>query len=175
MKKLVGEYFCGNKASNYAIENGYLDYRTLSKSFDAVMNNSIIENTSEIGWWEQVNGQIDNEDEIQKLYDKINTLEDSVTEDITPQEEDRINEEIDELWDKIRDLENEQDEIPDIFQSFIISRAGAEILEDWTDEIVFYNEALDMYVWGVTHWGTSWDYVLTDIKLNCGAEAFENI
>ena len=22
-----------------------------------------------------------------------------------------------------------------------------------------------MYVWGVTHWGTSWDYVLTDIEI----------
>ena len=37
-----------------------------------------------------------------------------------------------------------------------------------TDEILFYNETLDMYVWGVTHCGTSWNYVLTDIKLNCG-------
>jgi hypothetical protein len=22
-----------------------------------------------------------------------------------------------------------------------------------------------MYIWGVTHYGTSWDYVLTDIKI----------
>ena len=57
-------------------------------------------------------------------------------------------------------------------QYFIISNNGAEILKDYTNEIVFYNEALDMYVWGVTHWGTSWDYVLTDIRLNCGKEAY---
>lgn len=61
----------------------------------------------------------------------------------------------------------------EIFQYYIISPSGAEILQDWTDEIVFYNGAVDMYVWGVTHWGTSWDYVLTDIKLNCGEAAFE--
>ena len=24
----------------------------------------------------------------------------------------------------------------------------------------------DLYIWGVTHWGTSWDYVLTDIRYN---------
>ena len=34
-----------------------------------------------------------------------------------------------------------------------------------TDEIVYYNEELDMYVWGITHYGTSWDYVLTDIAI----------
>ena len=28
-----------------------------------------------------------------------------------------------------------------------------------------YNEQLDMYLWGITHFGTSWDYVLTDVKL----------
>jgi hypothetical protein len=30
---------------------------------------------------------------------------------------------------------------------------------------VFYNEKLDIYVWGITHFGTAWDYVLTDIKI----------
>ena len=35
-----------------------------------------------------------------------------------------------------------------------------------TNEIVFYSEDLDMYLWGVTHYGTSWDYVLTDIKID---------
>jgi len=52
-----------------------------------------------------------------------------------------------------------------IFQDYIISEYGYEFLSKYTDEIVFYNEKLDLYVWGVTHYGTSWDYVLTDIKL----------
>lgn len=52
-----------------------------------------------------------------------------------------------------------------IFQDYIISEQGYEFLSDHTDEIVFYNEKLDLYIWGVTHYGTSWDYVLTDIKL----------
>ena len=43
---------------------------------------------------------------------------------------------------------------------------AATILKEWTNEIVFYNQELDMYVWGVTHYGTSWDYVLTNIELN---------
>lgn len=53
----------------------------------------------------------------------------------------------------------------EIYQDYIISEYGYEILNEYTDEVVFYNEKLDMYIWGVTHFGTGWDYVLTDIKL----------
>lgn len=53
----------------------------------------------------------------------------------------------------------------DISQDYIISKQGYKFLRDYTDEIVFYNEELDVYIWGVTHYGTSWNYVLTDIKL----------
>ena len=53
----------------------------------------------------------------------------------------------------------------EIFQYYIIDGNGADLLQRWTDEIVYYLPALDMYVWGVTHYGTSWDYVLTDIKI----------
>lgn len=52
-----------------------------------------------------------------------------------------------------------------IMQDYIISKYGCEVLKEYTDEIVFYNEKLDVYVWGVTHWGTSWEYELTDVKL----------
>ena len=80
-------------------------------------------------------------------------------------------------WDTINGIEydEENDTYTDIYQYYIISSNGADILMEYTDEIIFYNEELDLYVWGVTHWGTGWDYVLTDIKLNCGSEAFENI
>ena len=53
----------------------------------------------------------------------------------------------------------------EVYQYYIISDGGARILKDLTDEIVYYHEDLDMYLWGITHYGTSWDYVLTDIKL----------
>lgn len=52
-----------------------------------------------------------------------------------------------------------------IMSDYIISERGYEFLKEYTDEIVFYNENLDIYVWGVTHWGTSWDYELTHTKL----------
>ena len=52
-----------------------------------------------------------------------------------------------------------------VFQDYIITEHGAKLLEELTEELVFYNENLDLYIWAITHFGTSWDYVLTDIKL----------
>ena len=68
------------------------------------------------------------------------------------------------------ELENgiEEDEYGDyleVYQYYIIDNSGARFLGEYTDEIVYYNEELDMYLWGITHFGTSWNYVLTDIKL----------
>lgn len=63
------------------------------------------------------------------------------------------------------ELFDDDDNEREIFQFFIIDENGADILKDYTDEIVMYNSYLDMYVWGVTHFGTSWDYVLTDIQI----------
>lgn len=47
--KLSGEYFCGNKASDYAIKNGFLDYMTLAKAFDAVSSDIISKTDGVIG------------------------------------------------------------------------------------------------------------------------------
>ena len=63
------------------------------------------------------------------------------------------------------DYDEEEDTYVDVFQYYIITWDSAEFLKEHTDEIVYYNENLDMYLWGITHWGTSWDYVLTDIPL----------
>jgi hypothetical protein len=50
-------------------------------------------------------------------------------------------------------------------QDFIISKYGFDILKEYTDEVVFYNERLDIYVWGVSRWGTGWAYELTNVRL----------
>ena len=160
--KLYGTTFCGNEASDYAKENGYLDYATFAKAFDAVMNNSIMENTCEIGYWEQENGIIDNSEEIEELEEQIEDLEEGF-EEYTD-----IQEKIDELKE-----EQEQSYNQDIFQYFIVSGQGAEMIKQYTEDPLFYNETLDMYVWGITHYGTAWSYVLTDVNLNCKEEEFE--
>lgn len=161
--KLYGTTFCGNEASDYAKEQGYLDYATFVKSFDAVMSNDIIQKTWEIiGYWEQENGIIDNSEEIEELEEQLEDLGEG-------------SEKYEDIQEQIEELKEEQEQSynQDIFQYFIVSDQGAEMIKQYTDDPLFYNENLDMYVWGVTHCGTSWDYVLTDVKLNCGQEAFE--
>ena len=155
-----GKYFYGNEVSGYGQEHGYVDYRTLAKAFDAVMNNDIIQKTIDIGYWEQESGFVDHSEEIEELQEEIEEL-------MLDNENDEHTEKIDELQEKINELEEEQENAynAEIYQYYIVDGNGAEILKE-AGEIVFYNEALDMYVWGVTHWGTSWDYVLTDIKCN---------
>lgn len=107
----------GIKVSDYGLENGYLDYHTLSKMVgDMILSNEILEYTGYENW---------------DLY----------SGDV------------------------EEDNYFEIYQYYIISDAGARILSDYTDELVYYHERLDMYLWGITHWGTGWDYVLTDVKL----------
>lgn len=99
-----------------------MDYRTLSKCFDAVLCNNITTLLYEEG--EPVNGSIFDEDEDgNEVYNEI-------------------------------------------FQYYIIDDRGADILQQYTNEIVYYIPSLDIYIWGVTHYGTSWDYVLTDIKID---------
>jgi hypothetical protein len=138
------EYFYGNKISEYGLKNGYVDYRTLAKSFDMVLNNDIIQKTADIGYWETVNGS--------EMYYIDNTTGDYID------------------YDDITDWDNVYENYAEIYQYYIISEPGYRILSELTDEIVFYNEILDMYIWGVTHWGTSWDYVLTDIPVKLEKE-----
>ena len=166
-----GKYFYGNEISEYGQENGYVDYRTLAKAFDAVLNNDIIQKTYDIGYWEQESGFVDNSEEMEELQEKIEEIEEEI-EDLMLEDADENRERIEtlgskkeELTEKIEELEEEQDYQKEIFQYYIVSDNGAEILKE-INEIVFYNEELDMYVWGVTHYGTAWDYVLTDIKCN---------
>lgn len=175
--KLYGTTFCGNEASDYAKEQGYLDYATFAKAFDAVMNNNIMENTCEVGFWEQENGIIDNSEEVDALKEEItdieNRLEFLTDEEI--EEAQMLQEEIGSIQEQIEELKEEQEQSynQDIFQYFIVSDQGAEMIKQYTEDPLFYNETLDMYVWGITHYGTAWSYVLTDVKLDCKEEAFE--
>lgn len=45
----------------------------------------------------------------------------------------------------------------EIFQFYIISDPG--FLLEHTDELVFYDDELHIYVWGITHFGTAWSGV----------------
>ena len=166
----------GETVSEYGLENGYIDYRCLAHVIgDAVLCNDITklfyaDINGEYNEPEQENGIIDNSDEIEELQEQLDELQEQLDELEIETEADKIiytemENAINELQENIDDLEREQDELPEIFQYFIISDNGADFLKRYTDEIVYYIPVLNIYIWGVTHWGTSWDYVLTDIKI----------
>lgn len=160
---IKSNYFYGNEISDYGKENGYVDYSTLAKAFQAVLNNDIISNTLDIGYWEQLSGYVDNSEEIDELLGEAKELEDSI--DLENEEEtEATQEQLDSIYARVDELNEEQERTEEIFQYYIVDDNGAEILQE-CNEIVFYNETLDMYVWGVTHYGTSWSYVLTNIKI----------
>ena len=63
------------------------------------------------------------------------------------------------------DYIEEDDYYIDIYQYFIIDSYDAERLAENTNEIIYYCKDLDLYVLGITHWGTSWSIVPTDLKI----------
>lgn len=78
-------------------------------------------------------------------------------------------------WELINGFEEDEEGLieldpAEVFQWFIVSDNGAQMIQDYTNEILYYHEDLGIYLWGVTHYGTSWDYVLMDIPCNCGYE-----
>ena len=173
---MFGKYFYGNEISNYGRKNGRVDYRTFAKAFDAVLNNDIMGKTwGTCGEWEQESGWTDNSEEIEEIREQIEALEEKrdnlyEIETETADEDERISGEIEGIDEEIRQLENRIDELEDkqndpdeVLQWYIIDDNGARICKEF-GEIVYYNSELDMYLWGVTHYGTAWDYVLTDIE-----------
>lgn len=62
------------------------------------------------------------------------------------------------------DDEDDEDDY-EVFQCFIISDNAAQFFMQFTNELIYYSEELDMYILGVTHLGTAWSYVMTEWKL----------
>lgn len=72
------------------------------------------------------------------------------------------------------DYDEETGEYIDIYQYYIVDfdswrlEQYKEYLEETkkeSDFILWYDNELDIYVLGVSHWGTGWDYVPTEIKI----------
>ena len=146
-------YFYGQPISEYGLKNNRVDYHALAAAMDAVLCNSILEKFPdaelENGSYEyyEYDGERYTYDELHALLDEAEELEDEA-------ESEGIQETLDNPY------------YDEVFQYFIISDNGADILKRETHELVWYIPELDVYVWGITHYGTSWDYVLTEIECN---------
>lgn len=155
MSKLTGTYFYGHEASDYAKKNGYLDYAAFEKAFNAVLNNNIMDFTNEnnIGFWEQENGEIDNSDEIDNLKSQIEEIEDKMEDnDKNSNDYKTFKKEIDEMNNRINELQEQQDNLPEVFQWFIVNDAGADIIKRYTNDPLYYNNDLDIFVGCYSLW-----------------------
>lgn len=63
-----------------------------------------------------------------------------------------------------QDYDEENDYYLDVYQYYIIDENDAERLKNNTHELIYYNNELDMYLLGVTHFGSSWRIVPSDFK-----------
>jgi hypothetical protein len=119
------KYFYGQEITQEEISNGYINYSTLAKTFDAVLCNDITK-----VFYSTINGE----------YVEPEIVNGS-------------------------DYDPDDDYYYDIYQYYIIGNNGVNILSRCTDEIIYYIPVLDIYVWGVCHFGTPWNGVNTDIKI----------
>lgn len=134
--------YYGNPISQHGLEEGYVDYACLASAFNHVLCNNIQEVDPYI--WDNV-----------ECGDCYRHIDEETGDELSADE-------CAELDDKAR--ERIYDEPREIYQWYIVANSAVDILND-ADEIVFYSDVLDCYVWGVTHYGTAWDYVLTNIKI----------
>ena len=161
-------YYRCSEVSSYGVKMGFVDMRALGEAVGGVLNLNIVRRTEEegLGHWEVEKGTLNwhydcennqySDEEAAARIKELTELVEDADEDTDPEEL--------EAWKA--DIESLEDDDPrDIYQYYIISDYGAHILMTDTDEIVLYNEDLDMYVWCVTVFGTPWAGELTDIPL----------
>jgi hypothetical protein len=134
------KYFYGHPLSRESLECGRITYADLVAPFSIILANDLMQRTYDIGYWEIENGS------------EVSYYDDNG---------DEVELDSESYW-----AENSYEEqYNEYYQYYIIEPQFAEVLQEFTDETVWYNEELDLHVWGVQHWGTSWSYVYTGIKI----------
>lgn len=75
------------------------------------------------------------------------------------------------IYEVGNDYDEEHDEYINIYQYFIVdfSSYTYSLFEKYREQlgnefILYYIDELDIYILGVTHFGTGWDYVLTGVE-----------
>ena len=127
--------------SDYAKEKGFIDYGAIARAIKWDTGGLILANTAGTN----------------AMYEA-----EAVTGDMYTYHDEDGNEVSYEEYlenDAVYDME-----FKDFYQYYIVSHRAVDILEEF-DEVVIYDEENDLYFWCVTHLGTGWDYVLTDVEI----------
>jgi hypothetical protein len=142
-KNAAGEYFTGEYLKNHyqigqadAHKHGYKDVKLYARD------------------WDEYTAELEGKT-IYCNYDQIFFPDSSM---ILCNELPNVHPEMFEGIENGSDYDEENDTYAEIFQYYIIDASTAEHLKEHTDELIYYIEALDLYVLGVTHWGTAWTH-----------------
>lgn len=159
------KFYYGNPVSDYGMEHNRVDYETFAKAFNHVYCDFEALSKAAGYDFEPVGGS----DYYYELDGETYTPEEMETKKEELEAHLQELEEMEDASEEISSVENDLEELQDekyydIFQYYIVPENAVEILEE-NNEIVLYSDTLNLYVWGVTHYGTAWSYVLTDIEI----------
>ena len=144
-------YFNGYKITEYGIKHGFKDIEKLIDELGIVeKDRDFIRNIGRIGTWKRVNG------DYFYYFDLHGYLYDSASAYKRIKELRKTKRVVAEKYAAFMErdiIALQQGEERPIFNYLIISEAGAKLLMNETNEIVFYNSELDMYIWGMSQFG----------------------
>ncbi len=158
------KYFHGAKISSYGVSEGFLDYQCMAEMAQAE-SIDIYSEEYEDACWELYNGEdcyyYDSDGhtyDYECCIERIEELKDMIANARGEQDVSK--------WEKDIDSLTYNCECIGICDYMEITEEAARIMkESGSDEIVYYSKELDMYIWGITHYGTSWKLMLTSIPI----------
>ena len=161
---IKNKYFHGAKISSYGVSEGFLDYQCMAEMAQAEFID-IYSEEYEDACWELYNGEdcyyYDSDGhtyDYECCIERIEELKDMIANAIGEQDVSK--------WEKDIDSLTYNCECIGICDYMEITEEAARIMkESGSDEIVYYSKELDMYIWGITHYGTSWKLMLTSIPI----------
>lgn len=182
IKKANKPTFWGVELNEEEIKNKRLSYGTVAKQFDAILcndilqiDNSLIDNLESgdfVSYY--INGEETDRETYEELKEKYEDEQSDLLFDDDWGEDNPRAEKLEKRYDELTELLDQFEEIEDeVFQWFLVGESALWYLKKM-GELVFYSDLLGCYVWGVKHWGTSWDYVMTSLKLNDDLTSIED-
>lgn len=186
---MTNKTFLGSEISQYGIDNNRVDYAALASTYQHICcSDKLFSITND---WEIVNGEEyyycegskryssdERNERVDELQEEIDTLNDRKYTYIAMLDETdslhkikRLEALIEAVDDRISEYENIISELDkeiydDVFSYYIIDESGVRILQDYTNELVYYSAKLETYIWGFKRNGTSWSYLLTSIEID---------
>lgn len=158
------KYFHGTEISSYGLKEGFFDYYSAAEIAKAEFID-IHSEEYEDACWELYNGEdcyyYDSDGhtyDYECCLERIEELKDMIANASEGQDISKWEDDIDSLTYNCETIG-----ICDYMK--ITEEAAHFMKESGSDEIVYYSKELDMYIWGITHYGISWRLMLTSIPI----------